>query len=50
MGEYDLVSQRDRPDFTTRDLWRSRRWAKERGNEKFCLFIPVGLKEFFYVP
>jgi hypothetical protein len=22
----------------------------ERGNEKFCLFIPVGLQEFFYMP
>jgi hypothetical protein len=30
------VSERDRlrltPDLTTRDLWRSRRWARERGN------------------
>jgi hypothetical protein len=30
------VSNRDRlgltPDLTTRDLWRSRRWARERGN------------------
>jgi hypothetical protein len=35
-GEYDRVSRRDRlgltPDLTTRDLWRSRRWARERGN------------------
>jgi hypothetical protein len=33
------VSNRDRlkltPDLTTRDLWRSRRWARERGNENF---------------
>jgi hypothetical protein len=35
-GEYDRVSKRDRlgltPDLTTRDLWRSRRWVKERVN------------------
>jgi hypothetical protein len=35
-GEYDRVSKRDRlgltPDLTTRDLWRSRRWARETGN------------------
>jgi hypothetical protein len=35
-GEYDRVSRRDRlgltPDLTTRDLWRSRRWARETGN------------------
>jgi hypothetical protein len=35
-GEYDRVSKRDRlgltPNLTTRDLWRSRRWARERGN------------------
>jgi hypothetical protein len=35
-GEYDRVSKRDRlkltPYLTTRDLWRSRRWARERGN------------------
>jgi hypothetical protein len=45
------MSKRDRlgltPDLTTRDLWRSRRWARERGNEKFCLFVPVGLQAFF---
>jgi hypothetical protein len=23
---------------------------RERGNEKFCLLIPVGLQEFFYMP
>jgi hypothetical protein len=23
---------------------------RERGNEKFCLFIPVGLQELFYMP
>jgi hypothetical protein len=49
--EYDRVSKQDRlgltPDLTTRDLFRSRRWAKERGNEKFCLFIPVGLQSSF---
>jgi hypothetical protein len=35
-GEYDRVSTLDRPgltpDLTTRDLWRSRRWARERVN------------------
>jgi hypothetical protein len=34
-GEYDGVSKRDRlgltPDLTTRDLWKSRRWEKDRG-------------------
>jgi hypothetical protein len=34
-GEYDRVSRRDRlgltPDLTTRDLCRSTRWARERG-------------------
>jgi hypothetical protein len=53
-GEYDRLSKRDRlgltPDLTTRDIWGSRRWARERGNEKFCLFIPVGLQELFYMP
>jgi hypothetical protein len=29
------------PDLTTRDLWRSRRWARERGN--FCLIHPCGI-------
>jgi hypothetical protein len=24
--------------------------GEREGNEKFCLFIPVGLKEFFYIP
>jgi hypothetical protein len=50
-SEYDQVSKRDRlgltPNLTTRDLWRSRSWA--RGNENFCLFIPVGLQEYFYM-
>jgi hypothetical protein len=23
---------------------------RERGNEKFCLSVPVGLQEFFYMP
>jgi hypothetical protein len=35
-GEYDRGSRRNRlgltPDLTTRDLWGSRRWARERGN------------------
>jgi hypothetical protein len=35
-GEYDRMSNRDRlgltPDLTTRDLWRSMRWAREMGN------------------
>jgi hypothetical protein len=52
-GECDRVSKRDRlrltPDLTTRDLWRSRRWAKGKW-EKYCLFTPVGLQEFFYMP
>jgi hypothetical protein len=52
-GEYDRVSKRDRlgltPGLTTRDLWRSRRWVRE-GKWEFCLFIPVGLQEFFYMP
>jgi hypothetical protein len=39
------------PDLTTRDLWRSRRWAKEKGEMRhFFLFVPVGLQEFFYMP
>jgi hypothetical protein len=29
------------------NLWRSR-WAK--GNERFILFILVGLQDFFYMP
>jgi hypothetical protein len=41
-SECDLVSERDRlgltPNLTTRDLWRSGRWA--RGNENFvCSFL-----------
>jgi hypothetical protein len=43
-GEYDRVSRRDRlgltPDLATRDLWRSRRWAKERG--KILSIHPCG--------
>jgi hypothetical protein len=39
------VSNRDRlgltPDLTTR-------WAT--GNDNFCLFVPVGLQESFYIP
>jgi hypothetical protein len=35
-GEYDRVSRRHgpglTPDLTTRDLWRSRRWARGSGN------------------
>jgi hypothetical protein len=35
-GDYDRVSKRDRlgltPDLTTRELWRSRRWSRVRGN------------------
>jgi hypothetical protein len=50
-SEYDRVSERDRlgitPNLTTRDLWRNRRWARIWD---FCLFIPVGLQEFFYMP
>jgi hypothetical protein len=49
-GECDRQSKRDRlrltADLTTRDLWRSRRWAKGEW-EKLCLFIPVGLQEYF---
>jgi hypothetical protein len=44
-GEYVRVSRRDRlgltPDLTTRDLWRSRRWARERGN-----FLYLSLWDF----
>jgi hypothetical protein len=52
-SESDRVSKQDQlrltPNFTTRNLWRSRRWAK--GNERTSLFIPVGLgQEFFYMP
>jgi hypothetical protein len=52
-SECDRVSERDRPgltpNLTTRDLCRSRRWAK--GNENFVYsFIPVGLQELFYTP
>jgi hypothetical protein len=50
-GEYDRVSKLYRLgltyDLTTRDLWRSRRWARKW---EFCLFIPVGLQKFFYMP
>jgi hypothetical protein len=44
------VSERDglglTPNLTTRDLWRSRRWAKKW---EFCPIIPVGFQEFFYM-
>jgi hypothetical protein len=44
-GEYDRVSKRDRlwltPDLTNRDLWRSMRWARERGN-----FVSSSLWDF----
>jgi hypothetical protein len=44
-GEYDRVSKRDRlgltPDLTTRDLWRSRRWARRNDN-----FVYLSLWDF----
>jgi hypothetical protein len=46
MGEYDRMSKRDRlgltPDLTTR-------WARKE-MITICLFVPVGLQEFFYMP
>jgi hypothetical protein len=47
----DRLSEWDRlglaPNLTTRDLWRSMRLAMKW---EFCLFISVGLQEFFYMP
>jgi hypothetical protein len=40
-------SARATPNLTTRDLWRSRKWARKW---EFCPFVPVGLQEFFYMP
>jgi hypothetical protein len=46
MGEYDRLSKRDRlrltPDLTIRDLWRSRRWARERGEMRMLSIHPCG--------
>jgi hypothetical protein len=35
------------PNLTTRGLCSSRRWAMKW---EFCLFVPVGLQKFFYMP
>jgi hypothetical protein len=50
-SDCDRLSEWDRlgltPNLTTRDFWRSRRLAMKW---EFCLFISVGLQEFFYMP
>jgi hypothetical protein len=35
------------PNLTTRDLCRSGRWERKW---EFCLLVPEGLQEFFYMP
>jgi hypothetical protein len=48
-SECDRVSEQDwlglTPNLTTRDLWRSRLARKW----EFCLFVSVGLQQFFYM-